>query len=307
MSGIASLLNSRSARRRGFSLVELLVIIFIVGVMFGLLLPAIQKVRAAAYQTSCMSNMRQLAIGLASYHSRLEKLPPGTISNRPESKFPWASWRTLILPDLDLDQLAQQSQKDYQTNRVPFSKDHLGLRTVVDLFSCPADPRISGTVDVRLRYGQGPVALTSYLGANGIDVRTRDGVFFLDSKVRFEDVADGLSTTLMIGERPPSADYRVAWWYAGAGFGGTGLGDAHLGVREIITRPLLVPQCPPGPYHFTADVGTSRCHQYHFWSVHSGGANFAFCDGSVHFLNYSADNILPALATRAGGETVDWP
>ena len=49
------------------------------------------------------------------------------------------------------------------------------------------------------------------------------------------------------------------------------------------------------------------CQEYHFWSLHFGGANFAFADGSVRFLHYSANDILPALATRAGGETVQIP
>ena len=46
---------------------------------------------------------------------------------------------------------------------------------------------------------------------------------------------------------------------------------------------------------------------FHFWSLHPGGANFAFADGSVRFLSYSADSVMPALSTRAGGETVVVP
>ncbi|MEO2089144.1 MAG: H-X9-DG-CTERM domain-containing protein, partial [Gemmataceae bacterium] len=58
---------------------------------------------------------------------------------------------------------------------------------------------------------------------------------------------------------------------------------------------------------FVAGDLSRKCDAFHFWSLHSGGANFAFADGSVHFLNYSADAILPALATRAGGEVVALP
>jgi prepilin-type processing-associated H-X9-DG protein len=62
-----------------------------------------------------------------------------------------------------------------------------------------------------------------------------------------------------------------------------------------------------GPYYFQAGRVDNPCDAFHFWSLHSGGANFAFCDGSVRLLNYSADSVLPALATRAGGEVTAPP
>jgi prepilin-type processing-associated H-X9-DG protein len=65
--------------------------------------------------------------------------------------------------------------------------------------------------------------------------------------------------------------------------------------------------CPKGPYRFADDKLTNECAAFHFWSLHSGGANFAFADGSVRFLRYAANDILPALATRAGGEAVTLP
>ena len=65
--------------------------------------------------------------------------------------------------------------------------------------------------------------------------------------------------------------------------------------------------CSKGPFHFVAGRADDLCSAFHFWSPHPGGANFAFCDGSVRFLSYSADPVMPALATRAGGETVNVP
>lgn len=79
------------------------------------------------------------------------------------------------------------------------------------------------------------------------------------------------------------------------------LGVREVGVEEWITG------CPDGPYRFSSGSFQSPCDAFHFWSPHPGGANFLFADGAVRFLAYAADGILPALATRAGGEVVDVP
>src|SRR5262249_19229050 len=129
-----------------------------------------------------------------------------------------------------------------------------------------------------------------------------------DSKVRSGEITDGLSNTLMASERPPSTDLRYGYWYAGAGQGVSGSGDMLLGVAEInVLRRGNSSTCPRGPYAFSPGDLRNQCDMFHFWSLHSGGAHFLFADGSVKFLSYSAAPILPALASRAGGETVDIP
>jgi prepilin-type processing-associated H-X9-DG protein len=80
-----------------------------------------------------------------------------------------------------------------------------------------------------------------------------------------------------------------------------------LGVRERNIGARYASWCAAGPYHFVPGTVSEQCDLFHFWSPHPGGANFAFADGSVHFLRYDADAILPALATRAGGEVVAIP
>jgi prepilin-type processing-associated H-X9-DG protein len=110
------------------------------------------------------------------------------------------------------------------------------------------------------------------------------------------------------GERPPSADFWYGWWYAGFGQAGTGSGDMLLGVRERNRGGYIYTYfCAPGPYSFSPGRFDNQCDLFHFWSPHPGGAHFLFGDGSARFLGYAADPILPALATRAGGEVAALP
>ncbi|HMF16230.1 MAG TPA: H-X9-DG-CTERM domain-containing protein [Gemmataceae bacterium] len=76
-----------------------------------------------------------------------------------------------------------------------------------------------------------------------------------------------------------------------------------LGVQEHNIMPITAGPCPPGTYTFEPGSISNQCDMFHFWSLHPGGASFLFADGSVHFLSYSVAPILPALASRAGGET----
>ena len=93
---------------------------------------------------------------------------------------------------------------------------------------------------------------------------------------------------------------------------GATVSEAYLPVRALRGTPEGSSlgdyyECGAGPYAYKAGDLLNRCDAYHFWSVHTGGANFAFADGSVKMLRYTADPILAALATRAGGEIVALP
>jgi prepilin-type processing-associated H-X9-DG protein len=151
------------------------------------------------------------------------------------------------------------------------------------------------------------VAVTSYLGVSGREsVADRSGMLFQDSATRLLDATDGTSNTLLLGERPPSADFQFGWWYAGTGQKLSGSADLVLGVREPNLQPIVSGSaCGPGNYPFQAARGfDDPCGTFHFWSPHPGGSNFAMADGSVRFLRYSADPIMPALATRDGDEAI---
>jgi prepilin-type processing-associated H-X9-DG protein len=179
---------------------------------------------------------------------------------------------------------------------------------LLNLYQCPSDPN-SG--QVHWTHNGYLVATTRYLGVNGTNYTTRDGVFYLNSATKMRDITEGTSNTLLLGERPPSPDLWYGWWYAGHGQSGSGSPDMLLGVRERNDPPVggvtnYLETCPPGPYQFIRGR-REQCDTLHFWSYHSGGANFAFCDGSVRLLPYEVDEVLPQLATRAGGEVFDKP
>lgn len=287
-------------KRSAFSLIELLVVIAIVGVVMALTLAGVQNVRQAAARAECCNNLRQTALALHNYHTLHRSFPPGCSYQDGTDPYPHMSWMTRILPLIEQDAIWREAAQAYA--RDPFflnDPPHTARSRVITLYACPSDPRTRSPAKVR----SGEVGLTSYLGVEGIDLSTRDGVLYLDSHVRLTEITDGTSNTLMIGERPPSADLVLGWWYAGWGQSKTGSADLDLGVRELNIDTYGL-GCVRGPYPFAPGEFTNQCDAFHFWSPHSGGANFVFADGSVRFLSYSADPIMPALATRAGGEVV---
>lgn len=297
-------MRAQSTRYQGFTLIELLVVIAIIGILFSLTLAAVQRVRRTAARLQCMNNLREIGLGLTNFHSTYGKLPPGMslelISNQP---FVHLSWHARILPFVEQDSLWKATEQAFQTapNDFTMSPPH-PFPKVVPIYGCPADSRTSYPGMAR---GKFPAAFTSYLGVSGTRTLRRNGVLYMDSATKFADITDGASNTLMVGERPPSGDLWEGWWYAGFGCDGAGRGDMLLGVRDSgagCTIDLF--DCPRKPVGFRPGQIDNNCDALHFWSLHSGGANFVFCDGSVRFLSYSADSILPALATRAGGEPV---
>jgi prepilin-type N-terminal cleavage/methylation domain-containing protein/prepilin-type processing-associated H-X9-DG protein len=219
------------------------------------------------------------------------------------------------------------------------------LGTPQNVFKCTADPRQIIASVVPGTPGMTPdlkVAFTGYLGVSGPDFyawsltpsnsfygRETPGILVSSNKntgtgsrevpvsnrgVRATQVIDGLSNTLMVGERPPSTDLVFGWWFAGAGFDAGGASDVTMGVREIAPPELTgydgtggLPSCPRGPYNFRPGTMSEQCDQFHFWSFHSGGSNFLLGDGSVRFLTYGADSVLPAMSTRDGGEVFQYP
>ena len=179
----------------------------------------------------CADNLRQIGIALHAYHGTYDAFPPGVSFEEGNSPYPLMGWATRLLPYIDREQLWQATVQAFQEASIFYKNPpHIGLDTVIPLYGCPDDDRTRDAQWVpQLRQ---TVALTSYLGIAGTNLGTEDGVLFVDSAIRLSDITDGASNTIVVGERPPSADLRFGWWYAGVGQDGMGSCDTILGVRE---------------------------------------------------------------------------
>ncbi len=289
--------------RKAITLIELIVVLAIIAILLALLLPAIQRARSASQSIKCKNNLKQIGIALYLYHDQKGMFPPGVSSGSQLEPYPDMSWLTRLLPFIEQNGLWDESIIAYGIDPFFESPSHFPiLKTVIPSFICPAD----FTAGNAWNFVQFEVAFTSYLGVEGTNQLTKDGLLYRDSQVRAVDVTDGLSNTLMVGERPPSADRRFGWWYAGWGQSRDGSCDMVLGARELIVDPLCL-DCPASSNQFQQGNPKSKCDMFHFWSFHQGGANFLLADGSVRFLGYEFNSVLPALATRGGGEVVGLP
>ncbi len=294
----------RDAVRGGFNLVELLVVVGLVGLLLGLLLPAVQQVREAAARVHCHNNLKQIGLALHHSHDTHGRLPPLPSRGQADPQF-LLSWMALILPQMGEGPLWAATEQAVRARpRWPFDNPpHVGLATVVKPYACPNDGRLLAP----LRDQDGlTAAFTSYLGVNG--AAGKGGVIGALPGIRLGEITDGTSLTLMVGERPPPDTLQAGWWYSRIRLPGAvwGLLYGPEGSMPVETAGLPDDPCS-GPFVFGPGRLDNPCDRYHFWGLHPGGANFLFADGGVRYLPYSARPLMASLATRSGGEVVSLP
>jgi prepilin-type N-terminal cleavage/methylation domain-containing protein/prepilin-type processing-associated H-X9-DG protein len=319
-----------STRRRGFTLVELLVVIAIIAILIGLLLPAVQKVREAAARAQCLNNLKQIALAAHNYHGDHGRFPVGArlpvyVGDRPtEGTNLWVE----LLPYFERDNLRKQWD-DYDNRNNVAGGTNATQAKVIKILICPSDPLPEPVAELTAANSLTPpwcwgfYGMSSYGGNAGkrsvkagsppnFTGMTRDGIFFINSSLRMTDVTDGASNTLLFGERyhrDPQYDLQHdAIWPGSPSMAQCGrwgyIANAGAMTNVTLSTPVMINyQMSPGG-DFTS-VENRICA---FGSGHSGGANFAFADGSAHFLSDSTPWLtLQALSTRAGGEVVTLP
>ena len=290
----ASNIQHPAMRKSAFTLVELLVVIAIIGILIALLLPAIQAAREAARRTSCLNNVTQLGLAVHNYEFHFEALPSGVtnptgpIRNEPQGNH--TSWIVLILPYMEENVLHRR----FDQSAGAYSPANAVVRGVqIAILGCPSE-RAAMISD------EANVAHSSYAGCHhdveaAIDADNH-GLLFLNSKVRYNEIDDGSSKTILVGEKLVNEQ---------------GLGWVS-GTRETLRNTSAIeqwqPQFPPA-----LDLGDGEPQQEQpeslfvggFGSYHPGGVIIGLADGSTRFITETIDkDILRWLGNRADGEII---
>ena len=278
--------------RRAFTLVELLVVIAIIGILIGLLSPAVQAARAAARRTQCLNHLKQLGLAMQSYHSTHKQFPPSMLfkDQLPGSRY-W-SWNVHILPQMEQESLLENLNLNidgiYSSNA---SENTEFTSLVLPALQCPSDP-FAGVYSIG--FARLDVGTTNYIAVRGSERYPAPGNGIFPERnlsTKFNGILDGTSTTLLIGERVVEGNKITPWWAVATGYDRHGLGDQVLDSSEGL---------------YMGVPGSSQTDAGHWWSLHAAGAQFVFADGSARMINYSIDHqILLDISTSAGNETVE--
>lgn len=323
-----------ASARSGFTLVELLVVIAIIGVLMGLLLPAVQMAREASRRASCANNMRQIGLAALNHQSARGYFPAGAVAKRyddvPNTPWTFYRWSALAMLTPYMEQSAAYNlldlSKPLYSVTYSLTPEHIpGVRTMVPLFLCPSDRQ------TRLHVNFGPTnyAFCTGSGVGGGTPIDTDGGFFVNSKIRPAQVPDGMSNTVAMSEsllgvkgaqnRDPQMAYKFtfvapltdtacnvapAWNYQDP----KGFSWANGEYRTSLYNHYYGPNSSQVDCISTLlSGGADRRFTPFGWraarSHHPGGVNILRMDGSIDFVTEDIDlGVWRASSTIQGGE-----
>ena len=311
-------------KKRGFTLIELLVVIAIIAVLISLLLPAVQSAREAARRAQCVNNLSQLGLALNNYESAHYAFPSGVINTTGPidniAKGVHYNWITQLLPYFE----QKSAQRHFNFNVGLYEPHNLTVRGVmISTLNCPSD----GGSWRGVASASSKVATSSSYAANYHDTeapidKTNNGVFYLNSATRLEDIQDGSSYTIFVGEHKAVTDLG---WASGTSATLRNTGHAvnsPSGFPPVIGLDGSLSENPKSAGAMdsddegepvapkkdeTAEQARQRIQRIcgGYSSFHPGGANFCFGDGSVRFLKNSISTVVfNRLGNRADGELI---
>ncbi|APZ93694.1 DUF1559 domain-containing protein [Fuerstiella marisgermanici] len=312
----------KQAARSGFTIIELLVVLAVIGILIALLLPAVQMARETARRAQCQNNLRQLGVAVHNFEATHRYYPSngwgylwmadpdrGTGPKQP------GGWIYQLLPFVE-GQTLQQIGAGLPDNQKRAALNKLS-HTPMPLFTCPTRPaQITTALNTSLVFKNadvtGPVATTHYAINEGdyitdtpggpetlvegddraydwTDVSKATGVSYLRSTVRPRDVTDGTSNTYLIGEKNVSSESYIDG--SDDGFDQPMYSGVDLDIARWTTAPPLPDGLSP---------------QYRrFGSAHPAGALFVFCDGSVRMVSFLIDvKVHQYTGSRSDGKTL---
>jgi prepilin-type N-terminal cleavage/methylation domain-containing protein len=290
--------------RNGFTLIEVLVVIGVVGVLLALLLPAIQQARETARRGQCANNIRQLGLALHNYHDAHEVFPPGAILSNE------LSWHVFVLPMLDQGTLYSQfnfDQGQYFAAAVNNKNNPHGL-TKVPQYLCPSGTHersltSADAVDGQKTYtthyygimgprGDNPTGGTYEL-APGYGPFSVHGILGYESSKGFTDITDGASATFVVGEISWNDANGYRTWVRGVN------GNPMSGAKNVLHPINTV--FYGGTYR--DDGNASGFNDISLGSEHPGGTHVLMGDGAVRFVSETVDMVLyKNTASIDGGE-----